>query len=236
MKVFPAVDILEGRCVQLVQGRKESATVFGHPLDCAHRWLQEGAEALHIVNLDGAFGQAEKNAAVIRELIIETGVVIQLGGGIRSFGDAESWLDIGVERVIIGTLATRKPDILTELSERFGSEHIMAGVDARGSTVTVEGWQEAAGDYLEWAKIFEEKGAGSLLYTNVDVEGLQQGVDFSPVERLLEHTSLPVTVAGGISSVGDVAGLKAMGAYGVVLGSALYSGKLRLNDAMEASR
>ena len=93
MKVYPAVDILEGRCVQLVQGRKESATVFGHPLDCAHRWLQEGAEALHIVNLDGAFGQAEKNAAVIRELIVDTGVVIQLGGGIRSFGDAESWLD-----------------------------------------------------------------------------------------------------------------------------------------------
>ena len=236
MKVFPAVDILEGRCVQLVQGRKESATVFGHPLDCAHRWLREGAVALHVVNLDGAFGQAEKNAAVIRELIVETGVVIQLGGGIRSFEDAESWLDIGVERVIIGTLATRKPDILTELSDEFGPEHIMAGVDARGSTVTVEGWQEAAGDYLEWARIFEEKRAGSLLYTNVDVEGLQQGVDFSPVRRLLEQTSLPVTVAGGISSVEDVAGLKAMGAYGVVLGSALYSGKLRLDDAMEASR
>lgn len=236
MKVFPAVDILDGRCVQLVQGRKESATVFGHPLDCAHRWLSEGADALHVVNLDGAFGQAGKNAAVIRELIIETGVEIQLGGGIRSFEDAVSWLDIGVERVIIGTLATRKPDILTQLSGSVGSEHIMAGVDARGSAVTVEGWQETAGDYIEWAGIFEDKGAGSLLYTNVDVEGLQQGVDFSPVRRLLEHTSLPVTVAGGISSVGDVAGLKAMGAYGVVLGSALYSGKLRLEDAMEASR
>jgi len=236
MKIFPAVDILEGRCVQLVQGRKESATVFGDPLDCAHRWLREGAEALHVVNLDGAFGQAEKNAAVIRDLIADTGVEIQLGGGIRSFSDAESWLDIGVERVIIGTLATRNPDILAQLSERFGARHIMAGVDARGGTVTVEGWQESAGDYLEWARTFEDKGAGSLLYTNVDVEGLQQGVDFSPVRRLLEETSLPVTVAGGVSSIGDVAGLKTMGAYGVVLGSALYSGKLRLDDAMEASR
>lgn len=236
MKVFPAVDILDGRCVQLVQGRRESATVFGHPLDCAHRWLDEGAEALHVVNLDGAFGQAEKNAAVIRDLVTETGVEIQLGGGIRSFSDAESWLDTGVERVIIGTLAIRNPDILTELSDSFGREHIMAGVDARGGDVAVEGWQEAAGDYLDWARIFEERGAGSLLYTNVDVEGLQQGVDFSPVQRLLGKTSLPVTVAGGISSTGDVAGLKAMGAYGVVLGSALYSGLLRLDDAMEAGR
>lgn len=236
MIVFPAVDVLEGRCVQLVQGKKESATVFGHPLDCAHRWLHEGADALHVVNLDGAFGKAEKNASVIEELIVETGVSIQLGGGIRSVEDAASWLSIGVERVIIGTLAARDPDILTTLADMFGSEHIMAGLDARGSTVAVEGWQESAGDYLEMARVFEDKNAGSLLYTNVDVEGLQQGVDLAPVERLLDQTQLPVTIAGGISSVSDVAALKAMGAYGVVLGSALYNGKLRLCDAMEASR
>ncbi|HUU76102.1 MAG TPA: 1-(5-phosphoribosyl)-5-[(5-phosphoribosylamino)methylideneamino]imidazole-4-carboxamide isomerase [Methanoregulaceae archaeon] len=235
MKVFPAVDILEGRCVQLVQGKRETATVFGNPIECAYRWLREGAEALHVVNLDGAFGNAKKNAGVIRDLIRETGVTIQLGGGIRSFRDAESWLDVGVERVIIGTMAIREPDIITELADRFGSAHIMPGVDARGGKITVEGWQESAGNYLEWARLFQEKGAGSLLYTNVDVEGLEQGVAFEPVRRLLMNTSIPVTVAGGISSIDDVAGLKTIGAYGVVLGSALYSGKLRLSDALEAS-
>lgn len=179
--------------------------------------------------------QVGKNAGLIRELVSETGVIIQLGGGIRSFDDARSWLDCGVERVIIGTLATKDPDVLTRLATEFGSRRIMAGVDARGDQIAIEGWQETSGDYLSWASLFEEKGAGSLLYTNVDVEGLQQGVSFSPVRRLIDHTGLPVTVAGGISDRNDVAGLKKIGAYGVVLGSALYSGKLRLEDALEES-
>jgi phosphoribosylformimino-5-aminoimidazole carboxamide ribotide isomerase len=213
MRVFPAVDILDGQCVQLVQGRRETRTIFGTPLECANRWLSEGADALHVVNLDGAFGKAGKNAALLRDLIRELGVEIQLGGGIRTSMDAESWLDIGVERVILGTAATRDPDLLT-----------------------IEGWEKSGGDYLTWTSVFEQKGAGSLLYTNVDVEGLQQGVRMEPVERLIRHTSLPVTVAGGVSCPGDVKGLKRAGAYGVVLGSALYSGKIRLQDALEASR
>jgi phosphoribosylformimino-5-aminoimidazole carboxamide ribotide isomerase len=236
MRVFPAVDILDGQCVQLVQGKRESRTVFGTPLECANRWLTEGADALHVVNLDGAFGQAGKNAALLRDLIRDLDVEIQLGGGIRTSGDAASWLEIGVERVIIGTAATRDPGILTLLSDQFGKSRVMAGVDARGNEIAIEGWEKSGGDYLSWASIFEEKGAGSLLYTNVDVEGLQKGVRFDPVELLIRHTSLPVTVAGGVSGPEDVKGLKRAGAYGVVLGSALYSGKIRLQDALEASR
>ena len=236
MEVFPAVDILHGRCVQLVQGKAETATDFGTPLECARRWLSSGARALHVINLDGAFGRSEKNAGLIRELVSETGVTVQLGGGIRSFEDACSWLDCDVERVIIGTLATKDPDVLARLASEFGSARVMAGVDARGDQIAIEGWQKTGGNYLNWASLFEEKGAGSLLYTNVDVEGLQQGVSFNPVSRLIEHTRLPVTVAGGISGRNDVAGLKKIGAYGVVLGSALYSGKLRLEDALEESR
>jgi len=236
MRVFPAVDILDGQCVQLVQGRRETRTVFGTPLECANRWLSGGADALHVVNLDGAFGQAGKNVALLRELIHELEVEIQLGGGIRTFADAGSWLDIGVERVIIGTAATRDPDILTVLSETYGKNRIMAGVDAKGGEIAIEGWEKSGGDYLTWASVFEQKGAGSLLYTNVDVEGLQQGVRIEPAERLIRHTSLPVTVAGGVSGPEDVKGLKRAGAYGVVLGSALYSGKIRLQDALEAIR
>jgi phosphoribosylformimino-5-aminoimidazole carboxamide ribotide isomerase len=233
MKVFPAVDILGGRCVQLVQGKRESATAYGDPLSCATRWLNEGAAALHVVNLDGAFGSSSKNAELIADVIEKTGVEIELGGGIRSLDDARRWLDIGVDRVIISTLATQDPSCIRELSREYGKERIMPGVDAKENQIAVHGWQETAGDYISWARRFEELGAGSLLYTNVDVEGLQQGVRLEPVRHLIDAVGIPVVVAGGVSSRPDVAGLKKAGAYGVVLGSALYSGKIRLNDALE---
>jgi len=236
MKIFPAVDILGGKCVQLVQGKRESATAYGDPLACATRWLDEGADALHVVNLDGAFGSSQKNADLIAELIKKTGVEIELGGGIRSVEDAAHWLDTGVSRIIISTLATQKPECIRILADEYGSGRVMAGVDAKGNQIAVHGWQETAGNYLDWTTRFEELGAGSLLYTNVDVEGLQQGVRFEPVKRLIDHTRLPVVVAGGVSARSDVAGLRDIGACGAVLGSALYSGKIGLKEALEESR
>ncbi len=235
MKIFPAVDILDGRCVQLVQGRREHATFFGEPRLCARRWLNEGADALHVINLDGAFGNAGRNVEMIRDLIRETGVSIQLGGGIRTWKDAHGWLDSGVERIILGTLAIKEPVIIRSLSDEFGRDRIMAGVDAREGQITLDGWRETAGDYLSWARKFEQLGAGSLLYTNVDVEGLEMGVRYPPIKALLEQTGIPVTVAGGISGVEDIYGLREIGVYGAVLGSALYSGRIRLKDAMEAA-
>jgi phosphoribosylformimino-5-aminoimidazole carboxamide ribotide isomerase len=233
MRIFPAVDILGGRCVQLVQGKRESATVFGDPLTCATRWLDQGADALHVVNLDGAFGSSAKNAELITDLIKKTGVEIELGGGIRSTKDAAHWLNTGVSRIIISTLATQKPESVRILVDEFGSERVMTGVDAKGGQIAVHGWQETAGDYLEWARRFEELGAGSLLYTNVDVEGLQQGVRFEPVRHLINHVHIPVIVAGGVSARLDIAGLRDAGAFGAVLGSALYSGKITLKEALE---
>ena len=236
MRIFPAVDILGGRCVQLVQGRRESATVFGDPLSCATRWLDQGADALHVVNLDGAFGDSVKNAELIMELIKKTGVEIRLGGGIRSLDDAARWLNTGVSRIIISTLATRKPEGIRILADEYGSERVMAGVDAKGGQIAVQGWQETAGDYLDWAQRFEELGDGSLLYTNVDVEGLQQGVRFEPVRHLIDTVHIPVVVAGGVSARRDIAGLRDAGAFGAVLGSALYSGKITLTEALEESQ
>ena len=236
MRIFPAVDILGGRCVQLVQGKRESATEFGDPLTCATRWLDEGAEALHVVNLDGAFGNCAKNAGLIVDLIHKTGVEIELGGGIRSIEDAGNWLESGVARIIISTLATRKPESIRVLADEYGSDRVMAGVDAKGGQIAVHGWQETAGNYLDWALRFEELGAGSLLYTNVDVEGLQQGVVFEPVRRLIGSVKIPVVVAGGVSARSDVSGLRDAGAYGAVLGSALYSKKISLKDALEESQ
>ena len=233
MRIFPAVDILGGRCVQLVQGKRESATEFGDPLACATRWLDQGADALHVVNLDGALGSSAKNAELITDLIKKTGVEIELGGGIRSTEDAAHWLNTGVSRIIISTLATQKPESVRMLADEYGSERVMAGVDAKGGQIAVHGWQETAGDYLEWARRFEELGAGFLLYTNVDVEGLQQGVRFEPVRHLINHVHIPVVVAGGVSARLDIAGLRDAGAFGAVLGSALYSGKITLKEARE---
>lgn len=236
MKILPAVDILGGRCVQLVQGKRESATIYGDPISCATRWLDEGAAAIHVVNLDGAFGSSSRNAGIITDLIKETGVEIELGGGIRSVGDARRWLETGVDRVIISTLATQDPESIRTLAREFGSGRVMPGVDAKEGQIAVHGWQDTAGDYLDWAERFEKLGAGSLLYTNVDVEGLQLGVRFEPVKRLIERVGIPVVVAGGISSASDIAGLRDAGAYGAVLGSALYSGKITLKDALEECR
>jgi phosphoribosylformimino-5-aminoimidazole carboxamide ribotide isomerase len=235
MMVFPAVDILHGRCVQLVQGRRESATDFGDPAACTERWVNQGATYLHVVNLDGAFGDSRQNAAIIRRIIREFNVGIQLGGGIRSYQDAVSWLELGADRVILGTSAVREPGILTRLADQFGSRRVLAGVDARQGMIATEGWEKTGGDYISWAHRFEKAGAGFLLYTNVDVEGLQKGTALEPVARLIGSVSIPVIVAGGISGRDDITGLKGIGAYGVVLGSALYSGKLPLSEALEAA-
>ncbi|HJK55317.1 MAG TPA: 1-(5-phosphoribosyl)-5-[(5-phosphoribosylamino)methylideneamino]imidazole-4-carboxamide isomerase [Methanocorpusculum sp.] len=233
MEIFPAVDVLRGMCVQLVQGERSTATIYGTPLENAERWINAGAKNLHVVNLDGAFSTSSENVKVIREVVAETDVFVQVGGGIRSIADARGWLDAGVDRIIVSTFATKEPKALTALADEFGSERIMAGVDARAGEIAVSGWQETAGDYIEWAQLFEQLGAGSLLYTNVDVEGLQAGIVQEPVKALIEAVSIPVVVAGGVSSVAEVSALRRLGAAGCVLGSALYSGKIHLNEALK---
>ncbi|MDO8841316.1 1-(5-phosphoribosyl)-5-[(5-phosphoribosylamino)methylideneamino]imidazole-4-carboxamide isomerase, partial [Methanocalculus sp.] len=199
----------------------------------ALRWIDEGATALHIINLDGAFGNAGANAEIIRELISETDVFIQLGGGIRSEKDAAGWLDIGIDRVIIGTAATEDPDVISRLADEHGSDRIMAGVDARNGEIAIHGWEKTAGDVAIWAARFEQKGAGSLLFTNVDVEGLCKGIAVDPIRRVIGSVKIPVVVSGGVSSLSDVRSLQKLGAGGAVLGSALYSGILSLPAVIE---
>lgn len=233
MEIFPAVDVLRGMCVQLVQGERSSATVYGSPRENAERWIRCGARNLHVVNLDGAFSTSSENVKVIRDVVAETDVFVQVGGGIRSIADARGWLDAGVDRIIVSTFATKEPKALRVLADEFGSERIMTGVDARAGEIAVSGWQETAGDYIAWAQLFEQFGAGSLLYTNVDVEGLQAGIAQEPVRELIDAVSVPVVVAGGVSSTADVAALRQLGAAGCVLGSALYSGKIHLEEALK---
>ena len=235
MKVFPAVDILKGRCVQLVQGKRETATFFGKPMDCAMRWMNAGARELHVVNLDGAFGNSSENLALIRGIVSETGLAVQLGGGIRSFDDAAGWLDAGIERVIIGTLAVKDPAMLTRLSDVFGRKRIMAGVDARNGMIAVEGWERTGGIISGGPGLLKRRApvpsSSRMLISRVCSREFAPDRSF----RLIDSVKIPVVVAGGISSGEDVRVLKEIGAYGVVPGSALYSGKLTLKEALEAA-
>lgn len=236
MQIFPAVDILNGRCVQLVGGVKSTATDYGTPISNALRWIDEGADALHVVNLDGAFSASRVNAECIQEVIRETDVFIEVGGGIRSLADARGWLDLGVARIIISTFAVKTPDAVSTLADEYGPERIMAGVDARGSSVSVEGWTADAGDYISWAKRFEELRAGSLLYTNIDVEGRQAGINEGPISRLIDAVNIPVVISGGITTTADILKAKDLKADGCVIGSALYSGKITLAEVIKAER
>lgn len=221
--------------MQLVGGDKSTAKKYGSPLENALRWIEEGANHLHIVNLDGAFSASSENARAIKEIAASTDVFIETGGGIRSLADARGWLECGVERIIISTFATREPEAVRILANEYGSERIMAGVDARGDDIAVEGWQKTAGSFISWAERFEELGAGSLLYTNVDVEGKMQGINEKPIRHLLDVVSIPVVISGGVSSPSDVQTLKKLDVSGVVLGSALYCGKITLKEALEAA-
>ena len=235
MFVFPAVDILRGQCVQLVQGERATKKEYGEPLTCALQWIESGAKGIHIVNLDGAFGDANVNTVKIAEITDVCDCTLQLGGGIRSIEDATGWLELGIDRIIMSTFAVEQPDIVTKLSDEFGKERIVAGIDAKGGRVVVDGWVRDVGDVNKWAEIFQEKGAGMLLYTNVNVEGLCQGIDTAPIQNLMEHTNLPLIISGGITTPNDVHTLAMLNIHTIVLGSALYSGMISFKEAMEAA-
>ena len=192
-----------------------------------------GAKQMHIVDLEGAKDGTTPNFDTVLAIKKRGSLFCEIGGGIRSIADAKGWLDAGVSRIIISTFAVQNPQAIAELAGEYGSERIMAGIDARGTSVSVAGWTKDAGNYLDWARRFEELGAGSLLYTNIDVEGQEKGINPEPVKNLLDAVSIPVIISGGITSKADVVCLRNLGTAGIVLGSALYSGKITLKEAME---
>lgn len=233
MKVIPAVDMKDGECVQLVRGEEGTGKKYGDPVNAASRWVKEGADLLHIVDLDGAIDGERKNSPIIKKMISETEADLQVGGGIRSVSGAEELFSLGVERVIMGTAAVEDPDIVKKAS-RYGD--IMVSLDASKGEVVIEGWKRGAGATpLELAGVFEDKGAESILYTNVDREGLMEGIDPEPVEDLVENVSIPVVASGGVSSQEDLRVLRNTGVSGVVIGTAFYEGRLTYRQALEAA-
>lgn len=240
-EVIPAVDMRGGKCVQLVQGVPGSEIVsLDDPVEAALDWVRKGAKTLHLVDLDGAIEGERKNAPIIEKIVSacqEKGVQIQVGGGIRSFEDAASLLELGVSRAILGTAALQNPDLVKQLSNAFGSERVTVALDAKNGKISIKGWtEECSQTPVEMGRKFEELGAGSLLFTNIDTEGLMQGVNPVPTKELVESVSIPVIASGGVSSLQDLQVLKKTGASGVVVGSALYTGRFTLEAAIEIIR
>ena len=234
--VIPAVDVKDGEVVQLVQGERGSGTTYGDPVTAAERWLDEGATELHLVDLDGAFDGERANADAI-ERIVETvpeDVDVQLGGGIRTVEDALDLLETGLDRVILGTAAVERPEIVTEIDAEV-PDSVVVSLDAKDGEVVVEGWTEGTGlAPAEAAQRYEDLGAAAILFTNVDVEGRLEGVRTEPVRAIAEAVSIPVIASGGVASIDDVLALRDAGAAAVVVGSALYQGSFSLTEALDA--
>jgi phosphoribosylformimino-5-aminoimidazole carboxamide ribotide isomerase len=234
MFVIPAVDIKNGKCVQLIQGKPGTEQVIiENPEKVAKKWENKGASLLHVINLDGAFGDTSANLDVVKKIVETVSIPVQLGGGIRTKEDAAKLLEIGVNRIILGTMAIENPEYVEELSKEFGSDRIMVALDSKDSKVVVKGWTEKTGKTApELGKILEKKGAGGILFTNVDVEGLMDGFHIKPLLELLDAVDIPVIYSGGVTSLDDLEKLSQTDAYGVVIGSALYKGKIRFEDAV----
>jgi phosphoribosylformimino-5-aminoimidazole carboxamide ribotide isomerase len=235
-EVVPAVDVQDGQVVQLVGGERGTGKRYGDPVEAAERWVDAGANTLHLVDLDGAFEGERANATAIERVVETVGddVGVQVGGGIRTPEDARSLLDSGVDRVILGTAAVEEPEVVAEISDTHPGS-VLVSLDAKGGEVVVSGWTEGTGlDPAEAAARYEDLGAGGILFTDVDVEGRLEGVRTDPVRRVVEAVSVPVVASGGVATLADVRALKDAGAAAVVVGTALYEGRFTLREAQDA--
>lgn len=205
------------------------------PLAEAVRWADMGSSTLHIIDLDGAIQGVRINGPILQEIVETLDLFIQVGGGIRSREDAASLLGLGVDRVILGTAALARPDMVKELASDFGSERVMVALDVRRGKVTTEGWQRDLEEgAIELGLLFQERGAGSILFTNIDTEGQVRGINPEPTRRLVEAVEIPVVAAGGVTTVEDLLLLRDAGAAGAVVGTAIYTGKLDFRVALSA--
>lgn len=235
MYIIPAVDIKNGKCVQLVQGKPGTEQIIiENPDVVAEEWESKGAEILHVINLDGAFGNSSNNLKIVEKIIKTVSIPVQLGGGIRTLKDASNLLNIGVEKVILGTMAVENPKNIEQLSNEYGSERIIVALDSKDGKVVVKGWTEKTEKTApELGISLEKRGAGGILFTNVDVEGMMNGFNIDPLHDLLNAVNISVIYSGGVTSLDDVKKLSETDTYGVVIGSALYKGKIKFEDTLK---
>ncbi|NLM53071.1 MAG: 1-(5-phosphoribosyl)-5-[(5-phosphoribosylamino)methylideneamino]imidazole-4-carboxamide isomerase [Firmicutes bacterium] len=236
MQIIPAVDIRGGKCVRLVHGDLNRETVYEQdPVAAACRWEAEGATRLHLVDLDGAFDGKMKNAAVIEKIVHTVKIPVQVGGGIRTIETAENLLQLGVSYIILGTVAVTEPKMVATLCERYPGR-IIVGIDARDGRVAIKGWvQEAEFKAIELAQQMAKLGIEEIVYTDIKKDGTLKGPNIQALQEMATSTTVKIIASGGVSSLEDLRALLALqslGVSGVIIGQALYTGRIQLREAL----
>ncbi|MDR1001461.1 MAG: 1-(5-phosphoribosyl)-5-[(5-phosphoribosylamino)methylideneamino]imidazole-4-carboxamide isomerase [Clostridiales bacterium] len=234
MRLFPAIDILGGKCVRLKQGAFDQVTVYNEsPAQQAKIWQSQGASYIHVVDLDGARYGTAINDEAIRQIINAVGIPVQVGGGIRAMDDAEHKLSLGARRVIIGTSAARDPDMARHAVNRFGADHVAVGVDARDGFVSLAGWTESS-QLSAWqlCKMIKDCGVKTIVYTDIAKDGMLSGPSIEETAHIIALGDLDVIASGGVSGLDDLYACQKIGAYGAIIGKALYTGAIDLSSAV----
>lgn len=237
MIIYPAVDIKDSMCVRLIQGKFDEVTVFSeNPVDVALNWERMGAEYLHVVDLDGARMGEPVNLSVVSNMAVTLGIPLQLGGGIRTIETIELMLCKGVSRVILGTSAVSNPEFVAEALENFEA-NIAIGIDARDGMVAVEGWAKTS-DFtaIGFAKKMEELGAKTIIYTDISRDGMLNGPNLKAMEEMTKAVGVNIIASGGVSKIQDIKDLKNIGVAGVIIGKALYTGDINLEEALQVAK
>lgn len=238
MILYPAIDLKDGNCVRLLRGDMEAVTVFGDdPAAQARSFAEAGAEWLHLVDLNGAFAGHPVNAAAVEAILAAVTIPVQLGGGIRDRAGIEAWLEKGVARVILGTVAVEQPDLVREAAAAWPGR-IAVGIDARGGLVATRGWAEETNvNATDLARQYEDAGVAAIIYTDIDRDGAMGGPNIAATEALARAVSIPVIASGGVASLTDLLALRNCGVIaGAISGRALYDGALDLAEALAALR
>jgi phosphoribosylformimino-5-aminoimidazole carboxamide ribotide isomerase len=242
MKIWPAIDIRAGKCVRLAQGDYDRQTTYGtNPADMALRWVNDGGTALHIVDLDGAKGDLSDNGeslnrSAIAEILEKCDVPCQIGGGIRSQSAITDYLELGAQRVVIGTRAIADTDWLAGVANDF-PERLAVGIDARDGKVATDGWQKTTEvSSLDFARQISELPIGAIIYTDIAKDGMLSGPNFDAMHEMAQATSIPVIASGGVTTVQDIEKLATLGLSGCIIGRALYEGRITLPSALSASQ
>jgi len=232
--IIPSVDIMGGKCVRLVQGDPTKLKVyFANPLEAARLLEDQGAELIHLIDLDAALGSGQ-NMEAIEKILKNLRVKVQIGGGIRTLEKAETLLKLGASRLIFGTAAVQNPALIEEAIRRYGSLRVAVAIDERGGKVTFHGWKDRLEiNYLDLARSFEAMGVGAIIFTSTSVDGTLKGPQAEKIVKLVETVKVPVIASGGIATLSDLVELAVTGAEGVVVGTALYEGKFTLKEALE---
>lgn len=237
MIIYPAVDVKDARCVRLVQGNFSDVTVYSdNPVEMALKWEGEGAQYLHVVDLDGARTGEPKNLWIISEMAVKLGIPLQLGGGIRSIETIEIMLCKGISRVILGTSAVKSPDFVKEAVKDFDN-HIVIGIDARDGMVAIEGWAKTSEfTAVGFARKMQDLGVKTIIYTDIARDGMLTGPNLKAMEEMVKAVDIEVIASGGVGRLDDIRHLKEAGVHGVIVGKALYTGDVKLKDALEIAR